>query len=208
MKRWLGRTVVCVASGPSLTRDDVALASGYPVIVCNTSFRMAPLASVLLAQDLRWWRAYFPEVRNSFYGERWTTDKTARDEYGLNYARHDWGDGISKREGVINGGGSTGIAAIGLAHMFGAARIVLLGYDMQRTFGRSHWHGDHKDLNNGTCFPLWIRRIERVASDLSAQGVEVVNATRVTAIKRIAHMPLTEALSNARASADRPAAPA
>jgi len=54
---WPGATVACLASGPSLTRADVALvrAQGLPTIVVNTTYQMAPWADVLYACDAKWW---------------------------------------------------------------------------------------------------------------------------------------------------------
>lgn len=80
--------------------------------------------------------------------------------------------------------------------MFGAARIVLLGYDFQRgPNGESHHHGDHEgNLPNLGTLPEWKRRIVELCSDLRAQGVEVINSTRRTAINCLVRMPIGEAL--------------
>src|SRR5690606_36428084 len=93
--RW--RTVVCIASGPSLTADDVETvrrwrqeaqgehagagqdaSAGGPdrewaggpvgVVVTNTTFRAAPWADVLYAMDRAWWLRYLDEVRKAFTG--------------------------------------------------------------------------------------------------------------------------------------------
>ena len=57
---WRGRTVVCIASGPSLTAEDCELVreSGCPVIVTNTTFRLCPWADMLYAFDRPWWNHY------------------------------------------------------------------------------------------------------------------------------------------------------
>jgi len=82
-----------------------------------------------------------------------------------------------------------------MAHLFGAARIILLGYDMQG----KHWHRDHAGkLHNPTSPSLqqWAKRFDQLAAckDLRA---ELINATRSTAIRRIPRMPLSEALADA-----------
>src|SRR5262245_15095240 len=68
--RWAGKTVVCIASGPSLIAEDCAKvkASGHPTIVTNTTFRMCPWAHVLFGFDSKWWLEYIAEVERTFHG--------------------------------------------------------------------------------------------------------------------------------------------
>lgn len=182
-----GSDWVCIASGPSLTKEDVERARKYKTIVVNTSFRMAPWADVLFAGDFGWWNFYHNEVKRDFQGECWTGNCHSANVFGLRHIKQKHGHSLSTKRGVIHSGGNSGYSAIELAYQFGAKRIILLGYDMQRTNGMSHWHGDHQRLANGNAFPRWVKRIEQVASELEALGVEVLNATRETAlsIKRI-----------------------
>src|SRR5690349_852168 len=53
-----GGTVLCVASGPSLTQEDIDHCRPHvdATIVVNASFRLAPWATVLYAADREWWR--------------------------------------------------------------------------------------------------------------------------------------------------------
>lgn len=191
-----GGMVVCIASGPSLTVADCELirearATGKcKVIVINSSFPKAPFADVLYAGDMCWWRHYESEIKRGkwkpFEGERWTTSMAASQRLKLHHINgwHGHGRGLSDCPGRINLGGNSGYAAVSLAYEWGARRIVLYGYDMQRTGGKSHHHGDHpRPLRNGSIFPTWIRRFERLARDLSKARVEVLNATRTTALQ-------------------------
>ena len=51
-----GGTVVCLASGPSLTTEDVAYVRGRAtVIAVNDAVRLAPWADVLYSNDSTWW---------------------------------------------------------------------------------------------------------------------------------------------------------
>jgi hypothetical protein len=86
--------------------------------------------------------------------------------------------------GEVNTGQNSGYQAIGLAYQFGAARILLTGFDMQHTAGRSHWHGDHPaGMGNAQNIHRWVRHFAALADDLRAVGVEVVNCTRETALE-------------------------
>lgn len=110
--------------------------------------------------------------------------------------------GLCTRPGRIHTGGNSGYQAIGLAFMFGAARIVLLGYDMQRgPNGEAHHHPDHPgDLPNSPRERMaeWARRFVELAGDLRRHGVEVINATRRSALRCFEPMPLDIALCSRR----------
>lgn len=67
---------------------------------------------------------------------------------------------------------------------------------MQRTGGKFHWHGKHwGNLPNGQGFPTWIKNFAPLAVDLARRGVEVINATRETALQCFPRMSLEEALA-------------
>jgi hypothetical protein len=187
-------TVICIASGPSLTPSDVDLCRGYEVIACNMSYQLCPWAAHMIAVDFGWWREFHKDAFFAFRGRKWTTSTRARDDYGLEYMEHSAAQGLSKQYGIINGGGNTGQAAVNLAYHLGAKRIILLGYDMQRTDKKSHWHGDYRTRPNGNAFGLWIPRLMRMVNHLSQEGIEVVNATRQTALTAIPRITIEEAL--------------
>lgn len=142
---------------------------------------------------MRWWRVYGGEVERVCTGELWSC---ARGIDGVNYVEAVDDVGLSIRPGRIHTGLNSGYQAIGLAFMWGAARIILLGYDMQRgPRGESHHHGDHEGgLPNLGTLPEWSRRMVQIGIDLRKQGVEVINATRRTAIKCFEQVPIGEAL--------------
>lgn len=84
---------------------------------------------------------------------------------------------------TINHGTNSGYQAINLAYHFDVKRIILLGFDMQHTNGKTHWHGDHpKRLTNAAGIENWLPRFKPLAQDLERLGVEVINCTTETAI--------------------------
>lgn len=105
--------------------------------------------------------------------------------------------GLSLNANRIHAGGNSGYQAIGLAFIWGAARIVLLGFDMQKTGGKNHHFGDHAGgLPNLGDLPTWIRRLHVLAIDLRRRGVELINASRETAIPPfIERLPIETALA-------------
>lgn len=207
---WPASTVVCIASGPSLTKEDCALvqewrgaADDRKVIVVNTSYKLAPWADVLYAADKEWWENYSARVKREFQGQCWTqvpvgdrNDAVAK--FGLKCVRLERYPGLNPKTGFINGGGNSGYQAVGMAYQAGAIRIVLLGYDMGgNAEGQTHWHPEHKwwmpqilrDYAN------WRTQFNRLYEDLCKVSVEVVNASRATALTTIPRMPLEEALA-------------
>jgi hypothetical protein len=117
--------------------------------------------------------------------ELWTQDAGAAQLHGLQWIRGEGTAGLGRRH--LHWGGNSGFQAINLAYLWGARRIVLLGFDMQPGLaGESHWFGDHprgQGFANPTTFNSWIRHLETLGRDLSDQGVYVFNATRRTAVR-------------------------
>lgn len=93
------------------------------------------------------------------------------------------GNGLGIKPGQLYSGQNSGHQAIQLAYQKGAARIILLGYDMQHTNGRTHWHGDHpKGLTNAEGIAGWVKHFGPLAKALELEGVEVVNCSPETAL--------------------------
>ena len=119
----------------------------------------------------------------TFKGELWTQDYPASEKYGLNRIEGDRAEGLGKDK--VHYGANSGYQAVNLAYLFGASKILLLGFDCKRgEQKRSHWHGDHPGpLNKDMPIHTWQKAFPKLAEDLKAEGVEVVNATRDTALE-------------------------
>jgi hypothetical protein len=116
--------------------------------------------------DRAWWQQYQGEVRDVFRGELWAPLSGMPGVRRAQFARQD----------------NSGAGAIALAASLGAGRILLLGYDAQKTNGKAHWHADHpKGLGNAGSVRYWPQQFRKLAQQLPA-GVSVVNASRVTAL--------------------------
>jgi hypothetical protein len=179
--RWAGETVVCMASGPSLTQDQIEAVRGHKVIVTNSTFMAVPWADVCFAMDRRWWAHYLKKVQATFKGERWTA--------GIKV------NGVQSAPGLVPIFNS-GAGAILLARYFGASRVVLLGYDGKRgENGEVHHHGDHPSpLSIAFSLPKWPRQFERIAARVA--GLDVVNCSPGTAISVFPTRPLHEVLDS------------
>lgn len=185
---------ICIASGPSLNDEDLEIARRWQgrdrlVIVVNTTFRRALWADVLFAMDARWWNCnpgdseyptFAAETKATFPGLRVTASHCYR-RHGITFSRH-----------VTFG--NSGSGAIHWAYQQGAKRIMLLGYDCQRTGGRFHHHGDHpKPLANALSLPQWPDQFQRLANALKGKA-DIINCTRETALHCFPRMELEAAL--------------
>lgn len=98
--------------------------------------------------------------------------------------------------GSSRGGGNSGFQALNLAVQFGAKRIILVGFDMRLDLG-VHWHGPHgKGLNNprDILFASWRDALNGAAASLAGLGVEILNASPVSALTAYPIVDLREAI--------------
>ena len=189
-------TIVCVASGPSLSLHDVERCRPYPVLVINSSVVAAPWAHWLLGGDLKWWRWFRQTpLASVFAGHRVTAHRKAFEAFPELSFLHPTGlDGFDPTPGCVRTGRNSGYAAIHFAAQLGATKIVLLGYDMQPDVtGKHHWHDEHPD---GSHPQYWraLSYFETLVEPLQALGVEVVNCSRATALECFPRMDLEDAL--------------
>ncbi len=183
--RYAGQTVACLASGPSLTPEDVERVRHLPCLVTNTTFRLAPWADVLVGFDAKWWKHHSGEVAAAFHGIGVTGSRSVRVPGILSLADTPW---LSQLR-------NSGAVAISLALYAGAARVLLLGFDGQKTGGRTHWHGDHpQGLGNAHSIKEWPRAFRAVAKYAHSRG-QVLNCSRETAVVAFPRMSLEDALA-------------
>ena len=178
--RWAGKTVVCIASGPSLTVEDCAIVeiARMPAIAINTSWKIARFAEILYAADFAWWKRNVDEIETQ--AERWTNNTQAANIYKLNLHR-------------VRKSLNSGLLAIELAIKFGAKVVLLLGYDA-RTDNGTHWHGDHKTTKNPDAkrCEIWLRQFM-----LAEFGdATIINCTPKSAINRFPRLGLVEAIES------------
>lgn len=174
-----GVIAVCIASGPSLTKEDAEATRGLTTVVANRSFELAPWADYLIAMDAKFWQVYADKL-NDFRGRRISAGRLVT--------------GTEQMKGFRFR--NSGANAIGFAIGLGAKRVLLLGYDC-KAGARKHWHEDHPaPLHNcgGLITGRWLRDFDEVAGYAKCRGVEVVNCSRDTALRCFMRATLAEAL--------------
>ena len=195
-RAWPGSTVVCLASGPSLTRADVEACRGRArVMAINTTILLAPWADAFYACDARIYRWHQAAI-DRFPGLKFSLDPTAT-RHGATVLRNGGVWGLAADPGVLQTGRNSGYQAINLAVHLGAVRIVLLGYDMDPgPDGAEHWHGPHPNAPTviGNKYKLFRSAFTTLRTPLEAAGVTVINATRRTALETFPQAPLETVL--------------
>ncbi len=190
---WPGETFVCIATGPSLTADDVNACRGRArVIAVNDAVRLAQWADVLYACDDRWVSHY--KGVPSFSGPKYSLTANTKKWPAWTKLHNDGVNGLCAEPTGLRTGRNSGYQAINLAVHLGATRILLLGYDMGRHGGKGHFFGEHPKNWPPSPYHSFLDAFKTIEQPLKDRGIEVVNCSRRTALKTFPQMSLDLAL--------------
>jgi hypothetical protein len=172
-----GGTVVVMASGPSLSVADAEAvrSSGFPTIAVKAAYLLAPWAWMLYGAEWEFWRRTNGPMK--FAGH-----KVSIEEPSVFQLRNTGIDGFDPDPSCVRTGNNSGYQAVHAAIHTGAARIVLLGFDMKG----GHFNG-RKD---GPPRRDWIPRFE----GLAGCGAEIINCTPGSALTCFPRVPLADVI--------------
>lgn len=168
------------------------------MIAVNDAYTLAPWADVLYACDGHWVKWH--QGVKGFTGLKYslTVDRSKWPEW--RQVRHDPSvkgqSGLSLDPTRLQTGRNSGYQAINLAVLFGASKIVLLGYDMSRDPAqrKSHFFGEHPKRPKPSPYSQFLQLFPSLVKPLRRAGVEVINCTRRTALTTFQQMRLEDAL--------------
>jgi hypothetical protein len=150
---------------------------------------------VLYACDLKWWDKYHDNVAANANMELWTQDEVAAEKYEISWVKGVNQPGLGRD--CIHFGGNSGYQAINLAYLWGASRIVLLGFDCKPVDGKHHWFGQHPaGLTQIQPYDLWLKHFNQLAEELRAEGVQVINCSSDTALTCFERKPIEQTKMN------------
>lgn len=187
---WPGATIAILANGPSLTRADVDAVAGLRTIAIKDAIRLKPDADVLYACDAKWWKHY--EKTLTFAGPRYALDPKAAP--WATVLKNTGEVGLELNPSGLRTGKNSGFQAVNLAVHLGAARILLLGYDMRPVSGKHYWFGTHPYHTVENPYLHFRELFRTIVAPLKAAGVEVVNVTPGSALDAFPRVPLAQAL--------------
>lgn len=189
-REWPGRTAFVIGGGPSISalghdRLIRRLEGRHPVIAINNAYLLAPWADVLYWADNYWLADNWKDVHRHIGWYKITRQAPRlRDvtrscvprwlpEIAVVNCRPQ--AGISFDPTVIFGRNG-GHNALNLAVLFGATRIVLIGFDLDDNARRQHWHDLHTRPPRTESYVQWRADFAEAADMLNARGIKVLNA--------------------------------
>lgn len=201
---WSGETAVVIATGPSAKAAPIEAIKGCAhIIAVKSSWQLAPWADALYGCDKDWWITVHgaPRFRGLKISPSPTVCKVYRDVHLIRLLTR---AEILIREigtvgcGLRTGGGHSGFHAINLAVQFGAARIVLVGFDMRFDHG-AHWHphiaGTARHVTD-KAMDQCRAALDGCAAQFAELGIEVINASPISALQNYRKAELLEAVGH------------
>lgn len=181
------------------------------VIAINNAFKIGNWIDALFFGDCAWYNVYRLMLAPLQMLKVTCCTRFAKAEKlceGIKYLERDRDhtSGISPNPTKVAWNGNSGAAAISLARHFGVKRIILLGFDMALDASRvSHWHGSHHPQKSPRKvtpppFDRHLRGFPLIASDAKAMGIEILNASPISAITVFPKVSVWEVLSDGKGS--------
>ena len=186
--RWLAEDAYIIGGGPSLATFDWSLLHPKNTIGCNSAFALGPaVCRVCYFGDEKFFRERDPETRRMFsdglreYSE--AGGLVVTDHPHAYFAGHPWVRWLPRQPrglgtAAIGFNTNSGSAAINLALLLGAARVFLLGFDMQLgAAGTANFHKKSIEPPDARVYGKMLAAMQLVAQQLPVvfPGREVIN---------------------------------
>lgn len=201
---WEGETAYVIGGGPSVRGMRLEVLRRKCVIGVNQAFALGPWVDVCWFGDQRWF-AWNVEALRAYPGLTVTCANAMRERRNRPawvhwMVRDETAAGLTKRPGVIRWNSNSGASAVNLALHFGAARVVLVGFDMRRTEGAPNdghnYHDEHTPHHTPkkNVYDRFMKRWPAIAADAKRFGLEILNATPGSAIEEFPIVGLEDTL--------------
>lgn len=183
-------TYVCIASGPSLSNEQLDLVDRYRnkikgIIGVNRAFEAYQKFDILFGADKKFWLHYYDVVKSMPFIK--TTIEGNACNSRIREIPFEFANGLG--DNCIHHNGNSGLMAINLAYLLGAKNIILIGYDFKHSdSGKVHFHSDYDKKKFQSNFEITKRlfdNVELIANDLRERSVRIVNCSIDTAIECI-----------------------
>jgi len=153
---WAGETVAILGAGPDMTEELAGRARGYKTIAVNRAIKFAPWADMFVALDPH---HPFWETMDSFKGLKICGVECEYDALypGMMY------ETVQIAPGHMIEIRNNALAAIRLAALLGAKKILLLGFDPER----------YEEVHAHTGFYGLVQGLQQITAELRATGIEI-----------------------------------
>ena len=179
-----GAHCIVAAPGPSLTADVVeklrSVKDQYAIIGVGDAYRAIDFLDEHYACDDRWWKVHGPTINQTRPGLRsWCYDPGGTD-YGAIKVQGEGKDGFSLTNDKIHFGSNSGYQTLNLCYLWGFSRMLLVGFNMQKLGGNSHFFtGRDPTLNNNSPYPNFSKRFNTIQPDIKKI---IINCTPQSAL--------------------------
>ncbi len=199
------RTISILAGGWSAAHIDKSRLPGL-VIAVNDAAVHAPKVDVVVSMDRLWAENRFGWLRDNHSPKiAWLRRSACK-----NIPTADWVEvfendhnstDFAEDRGTLNGTNS-GFCALNLAYQLRPDRIILFGFDMNRSpEGLPYWFPDYPwakpgGSTSGGKYKAWASQFEAAARAFKDAGIEVLNASPMSAIDVFGKIAPEEALAS------------
>jgi hypothetical protein len=165
-----------------------------------------PQATVLFSADTQWILKRRKEIAE-FAGEKYlcvcASEPLGAPIPGVTYLEKRFDAGLSTDPTGLHVRGTSGYAALNLAFLKGAKRILLLGYDFNQDNGQAHWYPDGARATAvGTeALQDWAEEFTLAEKQLQRSGVLVLNYSPGSRIRCFQKVPIKPLLGEKRKGA-------
>lgn len=194
---WRGSTAVCIATGPSLTNDQVEAVRTASVrsIGINDIGLTHRWIDIWYAADFPFWKFYEPSAASSDALKVCADPDVLKggiaDRY-LSVSDKDREKAKRYEPGFALHGEHSGFQALQLAISLGAERVILLGYDCKPEGQKTNYFGTKSQaLYRHSHYETWPLHYDKL---VIPAGVEVLNATAGSAIEAYPFVEIERAL--------------
>jgi hypothetical protein len=199
-RRYEGKTVFVIGGGPSLSRTNLSMIKDRPVVGCNDAFRLGEWVDWCVFADRRWWDWNHKDVTMWRNREQVVCcvpqlleDRNVRWPWLKILRRDEARFGLSVEQDTLCWNRGCGGTAINVAYLLGAARVVLLGFDMRMVDGKHNWHDNHQKEERPQIYQNSMMPFLKPMSDaMKVTGLQIVNATPGSALNLFSTLSLAE----------------
>lgn len=179
------KPAILIATGPSLTEEVIETVrkyeKDYVIFGCNNAYEVVDFLDIHYACDKKWWDVHQGPLKKKFPHLRtYTQDEMAAEVYNLSLIGGQYRGGLSIDSSKIHFGSNSGFQLLNLALLFGCSKFILVGYNMQKVDGKTHFFGDHPhDLKSNSPYPKFVQAFQTIQAELKPL---IVNCTPDSAL--------------------------